>query len=150
MSVSTETSSWVASLVELLGAQRDLLGELVPLAEQQGRLIEHGDSAALLDLLSRRQDVIDRFLALADELSVHTGDLTRRLETLPDAIRSDVRCLVDEIDRRLARVMELDQRDQQRLKAARDETRKQLSTLDTGRTARSAYVQPPAGRRYTD
>jgi hypothetical protein len=144
------TSAWAASVIGALEAQHALIEELAPLAERQGELIREGRSDALLDLLAQRQQIIDRFLTEADRLSGEVGDLTGRLESLAGPTRDRIRGLVSEIDARLAHVLTLDERDQQSLRDARDETRQQLAGLDTGRTARNAYVARAATNRYAD
>lgn len=140
---------WAATMIQTLEAQQALLDELEPLAERQGQLIREGRSDALLDLLSKRQDLIDRFLTTSERLGDQT-DLADRLHELPEASRQRVRELVARIDGRLARVLELDERDQGALRDARDGSRRELASLDAGRTARNAYVQRSGGNRFAD
>ncbi len=76
--------------------------------------------------------------------------MTGRLDELPDVSRARIRGLIGDIDERLAHVLALDEQGQRSLRSARDETRRELATVDTGRSARQAYLPQAHGNRYTD
>jgi hypothetical protein len=147
---SDATPGWAAALIAGLETQRALADELAPLAERQGDLIRDGQSDALLGLLARRQEIIDRFLGEAERLSAEVGDARQLVARLPEEPRGRVRELIEQIDARLAHVLSLDERDQSAMQTARDETRRQLTSLDAGRTARQAYTQRQGASRFAD
>ena len=58
--------------------------------------------------------------------------------------------MVNEIDERLAVVMQKDSADQAALEVARSESRRRLTTVDTGQVARRAYMAGGGTNRYAD
>lgn len=137
------------ALIDVLERQHALVSELAVLAERQAQLIERAATDELLALLTRRQTLIDSFTGSQEELNALTG--TGDLAAVPAAERARIEALIDDIGRRLAEVMERDERDQQSLEAARGRTRRDLSALDSARTARRAYVAAPAtSNRFAD
>lgn len=135
-------SKWGSEVLTVLERQRDLLGELTSLAERQGALIDDGRGEALLELLAARQQVVDGFIGTDAELSKLLAELPTRLPGLAPDRRQALSDAAIEVDRRLARLHELDTRDRDRLRAARDRTRGCLTSIDAGRQANQAYRRP--------
>jgi excinuclease UvrABC nuclease subunit len=136
----TTTRDWAGALIELLQRQEAVVEELAALARQQAELIRQSRTDALLGLLTRRQELIERFAGAQDELARLTADLERRLETVTGAQRDRIQTLLSDISGRLAQVMERDEEDQQVLEAARTRTRDELAAVGTTRQARRAYL----------
>ncbi len=148
---SDTSSAWADRLIGLLHSQQSLIEQLTPLAQRQGVLISEGRTEALLTVLAERQSIIDRFLATQQGLVDLAGNLPDRLDHLPEARRRQIRHLVRDIDEGLARVMEVDRRDQEQLKSARDQSKDALQGLGTARSAHKAYHAPPSGtNRFAD
>jgi hypothetical protein len=139
----TATLDWAESLIELLQRQETVVNELAALARQQAELIRESRTDALLGLLTRRQQLIERFAGAQDELGRLTADLDRRLEAVSHDQRERIQRLLSDISGRLAQVMERDEEDQQVLEAARNRTRDELAAVGATRQARRAYL----GRR---
>lgn len=137
----SESSEWSASLIELLERQRALVGELAELARQQSGLTGTGQTEALLQLLGRRQEIIDRFGVAQEDLARITGGLSERLHDLAEPQRRQIRSLIDEIGESLADVLQRDEQDQETLRASRDHVRREIATVDTSKQAHRAYVQ---------
>ena len=137
----SESSEWSANLIELLERQRALVGELAELARQQSGLTETGQTEALLQLLGRRQEIIDRFGVAQEDLARITGGLSERLHDLAEPQRRQIRSLIDEIGESLADVLQRDEQDQETLRASRDHVRREIATVDTSKQAHRAYVQ---------
>lgn len=124
------------------------LRHLAELASRQRDLVEGEESQPLLDLLSERQEAVDR---LADPVRglgsvVHAFGAIRHR---PDAGRiggagasptEQVVGLIDEIESLLARVIESDQVDQRRLEQRLREIEGELATNRTAQAAMTAYA----------
>ncbi len=137
----SESSDWSGSLIELLERQRALVGELSELARQQAGLTESGQTEALLQLLGRRQEIIDRFAVTQEDLGRLTGGLSERLGDLAEPQRDQIRSLIDEIGEVMADVLRRDEQDQETLRASRDHVRREIATVDTSKQAHRAYVR---------
>ncbi len=142
----SESSDWSGSLIELLERQRTLVGELSELARQQAGLTESGQTEALLQLLGRRQEIIDRFAVAQEDLGRLTGGLSERVRDLAEPQRRQIRSLIDEIGEAMADVLQRDEQDQEALRASRDRVRRDIATVDTSKQAHRAYV----GRKLVD
>ncbi len=137
----SESLDWSASLIELLERQRALVGELSELARQQAGLTESGQTEALLQLLGRRQEIIDRFAVTQEDLGRLTGGLSERVRDLAEPQRRQIRSLIDEIGEAMADVLQRDEQDQEALRASRDRIRRDIATVDTSKQAHRAYVR---------
>jgi hypothetical protein len=149
--------AWYDRLLHVLVEQQNLVAKLDGLAETQRSLIADGRADALLELLGRRQSVIDEFTAAQAKLAELGGGedagggeaatLDARLSG-PDVTsqqREHVRSLIDDIGARLAAVLKRDEQDQIALRGGRDEVRKQMQSFELSRQARSAYVGTASG-----
>ncbi len=124
------------------------LRHLAELASRQRDLVEGDESQPLLDLLSERQDAVDR---LADPVRglgsvVHAFGAVRRrpgagqLGGAGAPPTEQVVGLIDEIESLLARVIESDQADQRRLERRLREIEGELATNRTAQAAVTAYA----------
>lgn len=144
--------SWPQTLIDMLERQHALIDGLDGLADQQQSLIADGRADALLELLGRRQGVIDEFTSTQGPLSELTRDIDARLHAANPDQRARIRSLIDTIGARLAAVMARDERDQAALSSSRIEVQRELASLGAARQARAAYVglTPSASPRYAD
>lgn len=148
---AAEIQSWDERLVNVLQQQRTLLQRLSILAQRQGALIRDGQTDVLLKLLGERQQIIDRFLALQQDLGDLTDNLQERLQALDPLLKDRIEKLIEEIGQSLDGVMENDEKDRHALEAARNETRDELTGLGTANRARQAYLGAAAGNaRFAD
>lgn len=145
-----DRTSWPHALLDLLHKQRVMVDELAQLAESQAALIAESHTDRLLDLLARRQILIDQFTASQVEVAGLTTGLDHRLESVSAAQRDRIKTLISEISERLAHIMRRDEQDQVSLCSTRDLIKNEMSSLGTARQARSAYVGSPAMNRYAD
>jgi len=134
------TLDWADTLIQLLEAQEALVGDLAALAHQQAELIRGSRTDALLSLLTRRQQLIERFAGAQEELGELTADLDDRLQTVGEGQRRRIQSLIGTIGERLAQVMERDAQDQEVLEAARSRTKEELASVGATRQARRAYL----------
>jgi hypothetical protein len=144
-------SAWPQSLIDLLEQQQALVDQLVPLAQRQADLIATGQTDALLSLLGRRQQVIDRLTGSQRELGALTGDLDQRLAILPHEQAEYIRGMIDHIGQSLSDVMERDEQDQKALESGRGALKKEMSDVGAARKARNAYLRAGAvNNRFAD
>jgi hypothetical protein len=135
---------WPQPLIDVLVRQRILVDELSGLAQRQAALIADGRAEHLMELLGRRQTVIDQFTASQSLMADLTRDLDARLRTVTSQQRDLIRSLIASIGDRLADIMKRDEHDQAALRSGRDQVRRELTALGAGRAARSAYLAGPA------
>lgn len=152
-SPTAASSPWEQKICAVLGEQAQLVGRLVELARDQGELIRERRTDDLLTLLADRQRIIDRFGALQPDLNELTADLDARLAGVAPSAASRIRTLLGEIEDALGTVLTRDAADEADLRAGRDAIRRELTGVDQGRQARSAYLHPGsggAGSRFAD
>ncbi|MCI0364696.1 MAG: hypothetical protein L0Y44_09955 [Phycisphaerales bacterium] len=136
---SATGSLWLPSLLEIFERQNGILDRLDQLSEVQSTVIADGRTDRLLDLLGKRQRLIDELLASQTGMSELTGDLGRRVESIAPLQRDRIASMVKAIGERLARVINRDEKDQQTLGANRDQPRLTATRCVSARHARTAY-----------
>jgi hypothetical protein len=144
-------ADWPEALVDVLERQHVLVENLAALSQTQASLIADRHSDRLLELLSRRQSIIDEFTVCQTQMSVLSQNLDRRLAQVSGPQRQRIRALIAGISDGLRTVMQRDQEDQQALHQGRSALVAEISGLDAGRQARSAYGPVGAGAsRFAD
>lgn len=134
-----------------LDRQQSLADQLAGLAEQQHAMIEAERTDDLLDLLARRQQVVNEFLTAQDQFAELTADLDQRIESLGGEQRQSVRQRIDQIGRQLASVLQSDEHDQQRLETARGQVVRAVEKIGATRQVNNAYRVPTgSATRFTD
>ena len=137
---SPNPACWPQSLIDLLEQQHALVDQLDQLAKRQAEFIERCATDQLMDLLGRRQNLIDQFTSSQGELARLTQGLDDRLQQATAAQRDRIKGLIADIGERLAGVMQRDEQDQASLRSSRDAIKQELSSLGHARQARGAYV----------
>jgi len=146
-----EPDSLVARLKACLDRQHDELSELAALCPEQRSAIDDGRMDDLLDLLARRQRVVDRLSARERELNAMHAAWKSSEGSAGERER-------EEIDRRLAALSELaarvsrhDESDRERLSVLRDDAARRVAGVSKGRGAVGAYGRAPeSGPRFQD
>ncbi len=154
MTDCTSRTSTPEEIIETLVRHDALADELGTLTNRQRTLIEEGDTESLLDLIGRRQEILDELLGSNGLL---TGE-TPWIETMrraPEPQRNEAQQLLDRLQGKLAEVMRADERDQKSLRERMDETRVEMSSGGRARVAHAAYAggstrAAGANPRYTD
>jgi len=142
--LTTASSSWPADLLGLLNRQQVMVGSLSELAERQAGLIAAARTDELLEVLARRQEIINEFAASQAQLAQLTQGLHERLDQVEPGQRAEIQDRLNGIGDCLASVMRRDEDDQACLKAGREAIRTEMSSMGTARQARHAYGAPPA------
>jgi hypothetical protein len=138
------------ALVAPLERMAHLYRSLWRLSQRQRRLIETGDTAALMRLLQARQKALDRLAAIQPEVERVVAAWRAGGGDLAPPVRERIRRLLDEIDRVLKRVMAADAEDSQRLSVRRttvaEHLKRQQQADQAARAYRSASVDEHSGR----
>jgi hypothetical protein len=133
---------WPTPLIEALERQRVLVMQLAQMARTQPELIAERHTDRLLELLSRRQSIIDEFTVCQSQVNALTRDLDRRLQDIAPLQRDRIRVLIDAIGAGLSDIMQRDQADQDSLQTGRSAVLAEMADINAGRTARAAYIAP--------
>ena len=130
-------------LAEMIRQRHECLSQLAYIGHRQVELIDAGDMATLLSLLSAKQRLLTKL-----------QDVERRLEPFRDqqpeervwsnpAEREACARQSAECGRLLGEVFQLEQRSTGNLQKRRDDTARRLLTLHTAHEARGAYTAQP-------
>jgi len=140
------------ALIDLLTEQRDLYTELKALSARQGQLIRDAETEALLELLGRRQALVDKLTELGAAVEPHRGRIRDLAANADEPRRRTLRERVDEVQTLLGEILEQDERDRAELETARAEVGAELSRTARTGVAMSAYrrAAPGGPARFTD
>ncbi len=148
---SVSRATWADSLIELLQQQCQLVDQIAMLAEKQRTIIATGQNQSLLELLTRRQELIDRLTSGQQELMPLTESLDRYLAQIETKKRDIIRDLLDHIAQHLDEIMQRDEQDQQALQKHREEMKQEMHAIGTTQRARQAYrSQSTETNRFAD
>ncbi len=138
-------------LIRMLQEQQSLVEQLAKLATQQSELVESGKTEALLSVLGRRQELIDRVIASQGDLTTLLEELRCDRSNVSEASKRQIGGLVETINHQLAQVMKRDSEDQERLESRRDRTRQELAEVGNATKAHQAYFKShPVMNRFAD
>ena len=145
MSKSGEATREVFDAVEIvlrgLDGQQELLEILKQLAESQGPLIEAGEHDSLLELVRRRQGLVDKLeqtrAGMTNELEV----VRKNAGSLDADVREGIRNRVSRVQELVNKIAEMDMEDAQRLSKSQAACRDQLEHMTSATTARKSYQQ---------
>ena len=150
-SVFPDRAAWADTLINLLQQQCQLVDQIAVLAQHQRKIIEAGQNQSLLELLTRRQDLIDQLNQGQTELAPLTESLERYLAQLDSGKRDLIRERLNHLQKNLSEIMERDEQDQLALQQQREEMKQEMHTIDTTQRARKAYLnQSTPTNRFTD
>lgn len=141
---------WPQSLLELLERQQGMVDQLVELAQSQASLIAGSHTDRLLEILTRRQSIIDEFTASQSHLTELTRGLDHNLDTVATLDRDRIKSFISEIGQRLALILDRDEQDQASLRTQSSQIKQELNSLGTARQARHAYQGTSATNRFAD
>jgi len=126
-------------LAELIRRKHDVLAQLCEVGRRQQEIVERGETAALLQLLAAKQNMITVMQQVERELAPHHGeDPTARVWASAEA-RADCARQAEECNRLLAEIVELERRSAERMTVRRNEVAAQLRQVYAAGQARHAY-----------
>lgn len=141
--VASDVHAWSARYVDLLREQETLLRELDAMSAGQRALIDAEDPQPLLELMDRRQVVIDRLEAIYEEARPMRERLNESGHDLPHDVRGQLSALLDTVSAVAQGIMRRDAQDQERMHARKKAAAAELAELASGKRAVHAY-RPPA------
>lgn len=133
------------AIFDHLRTRREFCSALLDLSQRQRRLIADGDISGLLAVIGRKQRILGRLDALRQDQPPVLADWRRRRDELPASLRERCESLLQETEEILAELLGEEQTCTEQLTRRRDETRRQLSEISSGRQVLNAYGQPAAG-----
>ena len=149
--MTMDSNNSAQCLITMLMEQYSLAHELAQLSAKQSELIETDRTDSLLSLLSVRQGIIDKFVACQGKLAELMDEVQSPSSELSDSSRRQISKLVENINVKLADVMDSDKQDEERLQMGKSRTKEQLVELDAGQKAHRAYMNVPvAVNRFAD
>jgi hypothetical protein len=138
-------------LLALLERQKFLVEQLGALASRQETAVRDENAEALLELLGKRQELIDRVMSAQGEIAMllpHGAEATIRPE-MPSEERQRAAKLIEEIEQGLAEVMKRDDEARSIIRSIQDRGRSDIRAFGRTQQARRAYA-PQLGSRSTD
>jgi hypothetical protein len=129
----------VAPVEALLRRQQDLFTKLDVLSAQQAALIQQEQTDQLLDVLARRQIIVDEIGRLSAEIEPWRARWTQFIAALPDADRQRVREQVDAIAILAQRIAARDESDRKLMEQRKGALAVELGHVSRGRGAVAAY-----------
>jgi len=138
-------NTWVnpERLMKLLTEQRDLYRSLRDLSARQRTLISGDRPELLLDVLSRRQQIVSRLAEINAQLTPFRSDWTGVYAQLPDDTRSAASAMLDEINGMLQVILRDDQEDSALLSARKQSVGAAIRATTGARAASVAYGAAP-------
>ena len=145
--------SWGEELVQVFERQRALVRELDTLSQQQGGLIGGEDAGPLLELLSKRQHLVDELDRLNARIEPYRRNWRTVLDALPERYRLLVSTRADELEALAAAVMHRDRADIDAMEQRTREIAGELKRMTTARHAGGGYARTglqPVAPRFQD
>lgn len=141
-------------MLQLIGAQRDLFAKILDLSQRQLKLIEAGETDDLLRLLGEKQQLIARNEAINHVLVPLRPVWERQRENAGPRLRQPIEQTLEELQRLLTAVVELENRAQSQAQDAKEQTGQQVGRMQTGKAMLKAYggatrrAAPPTARYH--
>lgn len=135
---------WAPRLARLLDHQRGLYEELAALAREQSRCIDADETDGLLEVLGKRQRVIEEISRTNQEVSPFTQAWDRLAPSLSESDRRELRARFDAVGALVEKIAAGDEADRKRLEARRVKVGQEIEGLSAARGALKAYARPAA------
>lgn len=127
------------ALIDLLTEQRDLYVELKAQAGHQRDLITGDAPEQLLSVLGERQRLLDRLLALSNDIRPYQERWDQVRRTMSDDQDRQVARLVRQVNTILSEILQQDERDAQLLASRKSTTAQKVEAVRSGRQVGAAY-----------
>lgn len=146
---------WAPRLARILDRQHALYEQLAALAADQSRCIDSEETDGLLEILGRRERLIEEIAATNQEVSPFTLAWDRLAPTLPERHRAALRQRFDSVAKLVDQIAERDDADRKRLETRRTQIGQEIEGLTNANRARgavNAYTRPasPSGPIFQD
>ncbi len=121
---------------------------LLELSNKQQRLIEEGEYSGLIELLLRKQTVLDELQAISQTDPPLLEQWMKKRDSLSGVHRQECEQWLAQSEKILAELMDLEQRCTSQLQQKRETTESELEAIASTIHLQDAYTQPPAGSRF--
>ena len=149
----TPQTNWSEGLIDLLGQQRAIYRQLYELTGRQAQLVKDGEAEPLLELLARRQSLIDELTQINARVEPYKKSWSSLWPRLDSGSQQRVQSLIDDVQGLLDEIVAQDEKDRAALSARRDEAGAGLRHVRAGSAVNRAYGRPTGHverNRYTD
>jgi hypothetical protein len=140
---ASDPDIWAPRLGRLLDRQRDLYEHLAGLAEEQSACIESDRTDGLLDVLARRQVVIEEISRINEDVAPFVRTWATLVVSLPERHRSALRTRFDAVARLVDRIAARDEADRAALERRRESVGLDIQSISRSRGAVTAYSRLP-------
>ena len=137
---------WAPRLVRVLDHQIELYVELERLSSRQSDLVQGDEPDALLDLLARRQVLVEQVTHLNLQLEPFTRQWESLVERLSSAQRDSIAQRTDRLDELIGAITARDEADRRTLESRRQSVASEINGLSNKRAAVAAYHGAPGPR----
>jgi hypothetical protein len=136
---SHASHAWSTRYVDLLREQESLLRQLDAWSLGQRAMIDAEDPQPLLELMEKRQVVIDRLESIYEESRPMREQLNTSGAGLAVDVRGQLTALLDTVSSVAQSIMRRDAQDQERMHARKRAAAAELAELASGKRAVNAY-----------
>jgi flagellar biosynthesis/type III secretory pathway chaperone len=127
-----------ARLESLLEETGTLVEQLEAVSSQQQHAIESGQVQQIVEVVAKREPVVQGLVRVGEELGAFIEDPSTRSAIGDQAYNAALRRIAG-YEHTMKRLRERDAQDQDRMQAARDQLASQLASMGSGRSALKAY-----------
>ena len=118
-----------------------ILEQLLQVSEKQLHLVQLGDMTLLLQLLARKQKVLEAFEALERQLDPYRNIEPQDRTWTSEQERLDCDAAIQKGRELLAEILKLDQQSETELAQQKDDTLRQMQKMDTTGKAAAVYAK---------
>ncbi|MBL8746767.1 MAG: flagellar export chaperone FlgN [Phycisphaerae bacterium] len=133
---------WAPRLARILDLQITLYEQLAALAAEQSQFIDAEETDGLLDILGRREQLIEQIALTNQEVAPFVQSWERLAPTLPSRHRIVLRQRFDSVAAIVDQIAQRDEADRKRLEARRTRIGQEIEGLSNVRGAINAYTRP--------
>ena len=126
-------------VLEALERERELLEDFICLSEEQLRLLEDENIAAVDSLLQRRADLTMGLTAIEATLGTWISQIRTDPSVTPELLR-ELRTVNDEIVSMANHIIEIDEQTHERMDMIKNKASRELHDINNGRRALQLYA----------
>jgi hypothetical protein len=147
-----DARDWARELAAALDGQQALYADLDELSRRQRTLIDDEDETRLLEVLGRRQVIVDRIVAGNTGLAALRGQWGAMSPALAASQRDDLKRRLEALVALAGAIAARDDDDRREMEGRRDRIGVELAGMTRRRGAAAAYAGAPrpAGPRFAD
>ena len=144
---------WAPRLARVLDEQCRLYEQLDEVSQHQSECVETGETEQLLDVLARRQGVVEQVTEVNGLLEPFVSRWDSLADALDESQRDSLRGKLARLDELVDRITKRDESDRQKLEAQKGKVAEELGSAVRQKNAAAAYGrngQHQPGARFQD